>query len=448
MSASVSLTAAVARRKPVLVSDVRSHSSAAADVPPSTPSSAAPAAVIETATSSKDIGRYSSRNNEPSAVRKAPGDGPAATAARRARKLTPRKERPWWLTAISVFTKNFVLLMVVIGLVQLVRKMAVKSVLMPPELTDFEGRITEVEGLVKKTAKTLQVQMDVVDKKVGSEVLGLREEVKEIRESAGKLGDEVKELVEKSGVLERGLKELRDGEWLSKEEFQVFVDEVKAIRKDRGHPMVDVSLDDLKAYAREMLIKEIEKHAADGLGMVDYAVASAGGSVIGHSEVYSVGNGWFSMTTRQGAHADATKMLKPSFGEPGQCFPLKGSSGYVIIKLRTSIIPEAVTLEHVAKSVAFDRSSAPKDCRVSGWLQGRSDIAAVDATKMLLLTEFAYDLDKSNAQTFDVDSSVGLINRVRLDFSSNHGSPSHTCIYRFRVHGHEPDSNSLLEMQS
>ncbi|KAI4385794.1 hypothetical protein MLD38_003788 [Melastoma candidum] len=415
MSASVSLTtnpAAVARRKPVLVSDVRSHSSAAADVPPPTPSSATRAAVIETATSSKDIGRYSSRNNEPSAVGITPGDGPAATVARRTKKLTGRKERPWWLTAISVFTKNFVLLMVVIGLVQLVRNLNVKSALMPPELTDFEGRIAEVEGLVKKTARTLQVQMDIVDTRMESEVLGLREEVKEIRESAGKLGDEVKELVEKSGVLASGLKELRDGEWLSKEEFQVFVDEVKAMRKDRGDPGIDVSLDDLRTYAREMLIKEIEKHAADGLGMVDYAVASAGGSVIGHSEVYSVGNGWFSVTTRKGAHADSTKMLKPSFGEPGQCFPLKGSSGYVIIKLRTSIIPEAVTLEHVAKSVAFDRSSAPKDCRVSGWLQGQSDTPAVDTTKMPLMAEFAYDLDKSNAQTFDVDPSVGLVNRV------------------------------------
>ncbi|KAL0791197.1 hypothetical protein Bca101_007443 [Brassica carinata] len=38
------------------------------------------------------------------------------------------------------------------------------------------------------------------------------------------------------------------------------------------------------------------------------------------------------------------------FGEPGQCFALKGSSGYVQIRLRGPIVPEAFTLEHVAKS--------------------------------------------------------------------------------------------------
>ena len=42
-------------------------------------------------------------------------------------------------------------------------------------------------------------------------------------------------------------------------------------------------------------------------------------------------------------------MLKPSFGQPGQCFPLKWDSGFVHIRLGTTIIPEAITLEHVDK---------------------------------------------------------------------------------------------------
>ena len=46
---------------------------------------------------------------------------------------------------------------------------------------------------------------------------------------------------------------------------------------------------------------------------------------------------------------DSEKMLKPSFGETDQCFPLKGDSGFVEIRLRTTIIPEAITLEHVDK---------------------------------------------------------------------------------------------------
>lgn len=101
-----------------------------------------------------------------------------------------------------------------------------------------------------------------------------------------------------------------------------------------------------------MMEKEIEKHAADGLGRVDYALASGGGFVIKHSEPFLVGKGsssnWFA--TRSGrAHANAVKMLSPSFGEPGQCFALKGSEGYVQIRLRRPIVPEAFTLEHVDK---------------------------------------------------------------------------------------------------
>ena len=102
------------------------------------------------------------------------------------------------------------------------------------------------------------------------------------------------------------------------------------------------------------------------------------------------------------------------------------------------------------QSVAYDRSSAPKDCRVSGWLQGRDLDLPVDGNKMFLLAEFTYDLEKSSAQTFDVfdAAGVGTVDTVRLDFTSNHGSPSHTCIYRLRVHGHEPDSVSMVKMQS
>ncbi|KAK9912348.1 hypothetical protein M0R45_036215 [Rubus argutus] len=158
-------------------------------------------------------------------------------------------------------------------------------------------------------------------------------------------------------------------------------------------------------------------------------------------------NWWTSM--RNGVHYDADKMLRPSFGEPGQCFPLKGSSGFVQIKLRTAIIPEAITLEHVSKSVAYDRTSAPKDCRVSAWLRGVHDPdLEVIQRRCFLLAEFTYDLEKSNAQTVTVlDSAVSnIVDTVRLDFTSNHGSPSHTCIYRLRVHGHEPEAVSVMAM--
>ena len=64
-----------------------------------------------------------------------------------------------------------------------------------------------------------------------------------------------------------------------------------------------------------------------------------------------------------------------------------------------------------------------------------------------LCTEFSYDLEKSNAQTFNVLDLVGsgLMDTVKLDFTSNDGNTDHTCIYRLRVHGHEPTSVSMTQ---
>ncbi|KAF4397159.1 hypothetical protein G4B88_009005 [Cannabis sativa] len=381
---------------------------------------------------------------------------PLTTNGRRSRKVASPKPR--WATALSVFGKNFVLLLLLAGLVQIVRKFALGSGDdgeggSPLAFSDFEGRIAEIEKLFKSTTKMMQVQVEVVDRKIDHEVGGLREEVgKMIEEKGSVLENRLIELESQGESLARSLGELKDVNWLSKDEFNKIFEELKNKITGDDDGNGKASLNDIRMYARDLVLKEIEKHAADGLGRVDYALGSGGGMVVKHSEPYLVGKGgkWFLRSASYDVHNDARKMLKPSFGEPGQCFALKGSSGFVEIRLRTAIIPEAVTLEHVAKSVAFDRSSAPKNCRVSGWLQEQNSEWSYDSEKMFLLAEFSYDLEKSNAQTFDVLESVGsnVVDTIRLDFSSNHGSPSHTCIYRLRMHGHEPYSVSMMPMQS
>ncbi|XP_062092080.1 SUN domain-containing protein 1-like [Humulus lupulus] len=380
---------------------------------------------------------------------------PVTTTARRSRKVASPKPR--WVTVLSVFTKNFLLLILLAGLVQIVRRFALRSEDggegPPLAFSDFEGRIAEIEKLFKSTTRMMQVQVEVVDRKIDNEVGGLREEVgKMIEEKGSVLDNRLIELESKGEALERSLGELKDVNWLSKEEFDKIYEQLqkKVTGDDAGKG--EASLNDIRVYARDAVLKEIEKHAADGLGRVDYALASGGAMVVRHSEPYVVvkGSNWFPMSARNGVNNDARKMLNPSFGEPGQCFALKGSSGFVEIRLRTAIIPEAVTLEHVAKSVAFDRSSAPKNCRISGWLQEHNIEWSYDSEKMFLLAEFSYDLEKSNAQTFNVLESAGsnVVDTIRFDFTSNHGSPSHTCIYRLRMHGHEPYSVSMMPMQS
>lgn len=381
----------------------------------------------------------------------------STVSPRRTRKMVSKPEKPRWQTVVSVFTKNFVLLLVLIGLVQMIRRLALKS----PDysmsgtqigVSEFESEIADVKSILNVAIKMIQIQVDFVDAKIGKEVQGLRREMdKKIDDKGEFLDSKLSQLVARSDELDKSIGELKAVDWLSKEDFKFFYEELK---KGQGSELGDskVNLDDIRAYAREIVVREIEKHAADGLGRVDYALASGGAMVVKHSEPYMAGKGsnWLLISTRSGVHPDAVKMLKPSFGEPGQCFPLKGSSGFVQIRLRTAIIPQAVTLEHVAKSVAYDRSSAPKECRVSGWLQGHDTDLAIDTEKMFLLTEFAYDIEKSNAQTFTVldSATTGIVDTVRLDFKSNHGSSSHTCIYRLRVHGYEPDSLSMMTMES
>ncbi|XP_027155945.1 SUN domain-containing protein 2-like [Coffea eugenioides] len=397
------------------------------------------------------LGRKSLPNNGPTPRR--------ATAT--ARKPSSKPAKPWWLTVITIFAKNLVLLVVLLGLAHIVRQLALKNGGLTGEGVnlvpgDYKGNMEKVEEFIKSTAKTMkmmQVQVDVLDRKIGDEIGSVKGEIFEkIDAKSGEIEAKLKELGSRTVDLESFVGQLggKMENWLSKEEFNKFLEEFK-----KGKGGDSVSLDEVRVFARGIVEREIEKHAADGLGRVDYALASAGGMVLKHSEPYTPGGlisgpSWIPLTNRHKVYSDAEKMLRPSFGEPGQCFPLKGSSGFVQIKLRTAIIPEAVTLEHAAESVAYDRSSAPQNCRVSGWLQGDSSDLVADAEKMLLLTEFVYDLEKNNVQTFDVVDSAraNAINMIKFEFSSNHGSPSHTCIYRLRVHGQEPNSVSTFAMQS
>lgn len=350
-------------------------------------------------------------------------------------------EKGKFQTVASVFLKNFLLLIILLGLVQLIGRMFNtghnSSILPSNQVSEIEGRINDIDSLLKKTSKMVQVQFDVVDKKIENEVGGVR---RELTKQIEKLQSGLVTLDTKSDELTKELSELGSFKYLTEEDLERFREELKGSGGDGT-----VSLDQIKNIARDIVFKEIEKHAADGQGMVDYALASAGAFVVAHSESLYPTSTWLTPPTK--GNTWSQKMLSPSFGEPGQCFPLKGSNGFVEIRLRTEIVPEAVTLEHVAKSVAFDRSSSPKDCKVSGWFRARGADQSIPVEKVLL-TEFTYDLEKHNVQTFKVDSTdgVGLVNTVRLDFTSNYGAP-HTCVYRFRVHGYEPDHAAVSTVE-
>ncbi|PAN31427.1 hypothetical protein PAHAL_5G419000 [Panicum hallii] len=412
--------AAAPRKRPVLLLDTRPHP--ASPTPPLLSSTAAGAAAA------------------------------AAAPAHARRKKPSHPPKPRWQTVLSVAAKNAALLAALLYLGDLAWRWSHPPPPSPPPdraaLEGYAARVDEVEASLSRTFRMVQVQLEAVDRKIDGEVGAARADLAALLEEKRlALEGGLARLDARADELGDALAGLGRMEFLRKDEFEKFWEEVKGSLASGSGSEVD--LDQVRALAREIAMREIEKHAADGIGRVDYAVASGGGRVVRHSEPYvpkrGILNGWLG-----GGNADPQKMIQPSFGEPGQCFPLQGSSGFVEIKLKTGIIPEAVTLEHVSKDVAYDRSTAPKGCRVYGWYdETPGETQSGHAAKMAALAEFTYDLDKNNIQTFDITAPhVGMINMIRLDFTSNHGSSLLTCIYRLRVHGHEPVSPGTAGFQA
>ncbi|MCO5612378.1 hypothetical protein L7F22_066645 [Adiantum nelumboides] len=178
----------------------------------------------------------------------------------------------------------------------------------------------------------------------------------------------------------------------------------------------------------------------------DYALASGGGRVVGHSLAFTPASSapsWIDKiptflirSTR--IHPLAHIILQPSFNQPGQCLPLATSNVYVEVALRTPIYADQVTLSHVSKSIAYDVSSAPKEFQVYGL---PPPLSTSKPASWVLVGEFEYDVDSPMAaQAFALSETAKntLISTIKLQILSNYGSPSHTCIYRLQVHGKEP----------
>ena len=167
----------------------------------------------------------------------------------------------------------------------------------------------------------------------------------------------------------------------------------------------------------------------------------------------------------------------------GHCWPFAGGEGQLGVALASPVFLEEVTIDHVAKSIAFDMRSAPRQMEVWGLVEGKDNIARVRAWKeglaarkeaeqngestaaydqdgsggsdhsevvypktlpkypeYIRLANFTYNIHSpSNVQTFPV---MPEIRELGVDFGivvlrvlNNWGREDFTCLYRFRVHG-------------
>ncbi|XP_032885443.1 SUN domain-containing protein 2-like [Amblyraja radiata] len=116
---------------------------------------------------------------------------------------------------------------------------------------------------------------------------------------------------------------------------------------------------------KSIVEQALKLYSADRVGLVDYALESAGGTVI-HTRCTETLEtktilSLFGFPLWYQSHSPRA-VIQPEV-HPGNCWPFKGSQGFVVIELAVQIRPTAFTLEHIPRSISprGSISSAPED---------------------------------------------------------------------------------------
>ncbi|CAN7938974.1 unnamed protein product, partial [Ixodes hexagonus] len=195
--------------------------------------------------------------------------------------------------------------------------------------------------------------------------------------------------------------------------------------------------------AARIVREALRLYDADKTGQADYALESAGGTVVNTrcTETYSVGairyellgfSLWTFVRTARTA-------IQPQV-HPGECWAFRGSQGHLVVQLARRIRPTSFAVEHIPKELAVSGSldSAPRDFLILGLASEADHVGK-------LLGSYTYDLDGPPLQRFAVevmaqfeclqDPDPGSFLFVEMKILSNHGHLEYTCLYRLRVHG-------------
>ena len=237
---------------------------------------------------------------------------------------------------------------------------------------------------------------------------------------------------------------------------------------------------DITALIRHLVDSAVSTFSQDIIAKPDFALHSGGAWVIG-----SLTSPTFEIQP-QGLGSKMLGLItgnknKYGIGRPpitalhhelqnGHCWPFAGGEGQLGVALSSPIFVEEVTIDHVAKSIAFDMGSAPRQMEVWGLVEGKDNIARVRGWKedlaarkearqqptddeveylktlpkhYIRLANFTYNIHSpNNVQTFPV---MPEIRELKVDFGilvlrvlNNWGRVDFTCLYRFRVHGQAP----------
>ncbi|KAF8968119.1 hypothetical protein BDZ97DRAFT_453842 [Flammula alnicola] len=236
---------------------------------------------------------------------------------------------------------------------------------------------------------------------------------------------------------------------------------------------------DVSALITQLVDSAVSRINKDGIAKADFALHSAGARVIPsltspalEVRPRGLGNQILGLFTGKG-YFDFRPPITALHHEEhtGHCWPFAGEQGQLGVMLVAPAYIEEVTIDHVAKEVAFDMLTAPRRMEVWGMVEGADNMARVQAWKAdraarkeagqqgssededvpypltlpkkpeyIRLANFTYDIDApNNVQTFPVDPEI---RNLGVDFGivvlrvlDNWGKREYTCLYRFRVHG-------------
>ncbi|CAI5999069.1 unnamed protein product [Closterium sp. NIES-64] len=335
--------------------------------------------------------------------------------------------------------------------------------------------VVRLEKRTESMAQALQVQADTLDSKLGA--VSKEQEVRaqhaaELEKRLEQLGVKVQET--DAAVLQI----LANGGPMVRQEVVQLVQQVAEERAQEVEGRA-LTLDDVRAAAKRVVEEQLQRHLTDDIERADYALATGGGARGGalrravHAAAAAAAPAEAPVEPGEAdlLHPNAQVVLTPG-RLPGNCLPLKGQQGHIDIRLRSTIVPRAFTLEHLPKSIAYEIHSAPKDVEFWGRRPatatatttaataaagssganggGESEAAgsssaggAAEEGEWQRLAVARYELEGGPVQTFSVGEAVeeagggdGVgIGMVRVRVLSNYGHPNFTCIYRVRAHG-------------
>ncbi|CAJ0583964.1 unnamed protein product, partial [Mesorhabditis spiculigera] len=199
-----------------------------------------------------------------------------------------------------------------------------------------------------------------------------------------------------------------------------------------------VKAEDVDRSKIELLVKNaMRKFYLDNTGLADYALESAGGSVVTTrcSETYSKASRLeriYSIPLWYSNYGPRTVIQRNSpILNPGECWPLKGSVGFLTIQLARPLRITSVSYEHVAADLTPEGRilSAPKEITFFAYKEVN------DVQTRVKLGDFVYDINKDPLQFFEITVDPGFpVLYLELQVDSNYGE-EFTCLYRLRVHG-------------